>query len=182
MSKEHWQEILKEMQAAIEVPAHPFRFPVFATIGLDNVPRLRTVVLRKFNPDPFRLTFYSDSRSKKITHINENQKVSALCYHPELLLQIRFEGMASVELNPEILNDYKSNLPEPIRIEYRSAHIPGSVITGPEQLEYINNGDYFTAVHIHPFKIEYLRLNRPKHIRIRFSKNETGWNGEYLAP
>lgn len=178
----HWNELLTEMQLASREVRHPFRFSTLATLGLEQLPRLRTIVLRKFKEDPLRITFFTDYRSKKVMHIQENNKVSLLCYHPERMLQIRFDGIAELETDTDILERYKSQLPEPTRIEYRSATQPGSVIKGPEQLEYLESGDFFTAIHIYPFKAEYLKLNRPRHSRIRFSRTDTGWKSDFLAP
>lgn len=177
-----WNELLTEMHLASQQMRHPFRFSTLATLGLEQLPRLRTIVLREFNENPLRITFFTDDRSKKVMHIQENNKVSLLCYHPERMLQIRFDGIAEREINKDIIEKYKSQLPEPTRIEYQSTAQPGSVISGPEQLEYLESGDFFTAIHIYPFKVEYLKLNRPRHSRIRFSRTDTGWKSEFLAP
>lgn len=182
MEKSPWNELLTEMQLAAQKVRHPFRFSTLATLGLENLPRLRTVVIRHFVEEPLRITFFTDYRSKKVMHIKENNKVSLLCYHPERMLQIRFDGVAERETDQGILELYKSQLPEPTRIEYKSATRPGSVISGPEQLEYLEDGDFFTAIHIYPFKAEYLKLNRPRHTRIRFSRTDLGWNSDLLAP
>jgi len=56
------------------------------------------------------------------------------------------------------------------------------VISAPEQIEYLDRDDNFAVIQVHPFKIEYLRLNRPRHVRIRFSKRKEGWMGEFLVP
>lgn len=180
--KASWDELISEMELAVQQRNHPFRFCTLATLGLESLPRLRTVVLRHVEPDPLRLTFYTDSRSKKIMHIKENNKVSLLCYQPQSMLQIRFDGIAELENSEKILAKYQSELPEPTRIEYRSAQEPGAVISNPKQLEYLENGDFFAAIHIYPFKVEYLKLNRPRHHRIRFSFHESGWQGEFLVP
>jgi len=37
-------------------------------------------------------------------------------------------------------------------------------------------------VDVTPFKIEYLQLKRPNHLRIRFSKKNEKWKGNYLVP
>jgi pyridoxine/pyridoxamine 5'-phosphate oxidase len=177
-----WEELISEMQLVIRQRTHPFRYPTLATLGLESMPRLRTVVLRHINSDPLRLTFYTDSRSKKIMHIKENNKVSLLCYDPDRMLQLRFDGIAELEKSEKILDHYKAELPEPTRVEYRSSQDPGSVISDPEQLEYLEEDDFFAAIHVYPFKVEYLKLNRPRHHRIRYSRKDSGWVGEYLVP
>ena len=182
MTDPNWHEMLAEMQAGTREVTHPFRYATLATLGLEQLPRLRTIVLREFDPETLRITFYTDLRSKKVLHIKENNKVSLLCFHPGLNLQLRFEGLAVRERDEGELARYRERVPEPTRIEYRSAQTPGSVISGPERIDYLDRDDYFAVIHIHPFKIEYLRLNRPRHERIRFSKRKEGWKGEFLVP
>lgn len=182
MNDPNWQELLAEMQEGTREVTHPFHYATLTTLGLDQIPRLRTIVLREFDPEELRITFYTDLRSKKVLHIKENNRVSLLCFHPGLMLQLRFEGLAVRERSEEVLAHYRSVVPEETRIEYRSAQTPGSVISGPDLIEYVDRDDYFSVIHIHPFKIEYLRLNRPRHKRIRYSKRKDGWKGEFLVP
>ncbi|HSR60495.1 MAG TPA: pyridoxamine 5'-phosphate oxidase family protein [Robiginitalea sp.] len=182
MNDPNWQELLAEMQEGTREVTHPFHYATLATLGLDQIPRLRTIVLREFDPEELRITFYTDLRSKKVLHIKENNRVSLLCFHPGLMLQLRFEGLAVRERSEEVLAHYRTLVPEETRIEYRSAQTPGTVISGPDRIEYLDRDDYFSVIHIHPFKIEYLRLNRPRHKRIRYSKRKDGWKGEFLVP
>ena len=94
MKDQKWQGIIGELKGGVTDPNHPFKFGTLATLGLGNLPRLRTIRIRDFDPQNMRLTFYTDSRSKKILHIKENNKVSLLFYHPKKLLQLRLEGLA----------------------------------------------------------------------------------------
>ena len=52
----------------------------------------------------------------------------------------------------------------------------------PELLEYLNEDNYFCAVNVDPFRIEYLKLQDPNHIRVEYKFKEGFWDGQYLAP
>lgn len=182
MNNPVWHEILDELQAATSQAAHPFRLAVLATIGLEQVPRQRTIVLREFVPDSQRLTFFTDARSKKMLHIKENNKVSLLLYHPEKQLQLRLEGLAVKETDRSSLEAYWASVKEASRKEYATARVPGTEMNGEQRIEYLKDDHYFTVVHVHPFRMEYLQLRRPDHIRVRFSKDNRGWRSDYLVP
>ena len=83
-----FQDLKEELNKGFTEKDHPFRFFTLGTVGLDKMARLRTVVLRNVAED-LTLTFYTDKRSKKIIHINENSKVSTLFYHPDKMMQLK---------------------------------------------------------------------------------------------
>ncbi|MGB5508522.1 MAG: pyridoxamine 5'-phosphate oxidase family protein [Robiginitalea sp.] len=182
MKDQKWEGIISELKAGVTDPSHPFKFSTLATLGLGNLPRLRTVRIRDFDPQNMRLTFYTDSRSKKILHIKENNKVSLLFYHPEKLLQLRMEGLAVREKDEEILEGLWDRIEERSQLDYLTASAPGTEIQNPDKIEYIRERTYFSAVYILPFKIELVQLKRPNHIRIRYSKREGDWKSDYLVP
>tara|TARA_R110002051_G_scaffold143103_3_gene216133 strand:- start:4048 stop:4593 length:546 start_codon:yes stop_codon:yes gene_type:complete len=181
MKATFFKELQEELRKGAAEKGHPFRYCTLATVGLDNVARLRTIVLRKAT-DELMLTFYTDKRSKKITHIKENNKVSLLFYHPEKLMQIRIEGLAMVNNDINSKKLLWESIPEPSRKDYTTSESPGKEIKNPDIIEYLKDEDHFCVVEIHPFKIEYLKLKRPNHIRVRYSKDESDWEGQFLVP
>ncbi|MGB5190443.1 pyridoxamine 5'-phosphate oxidase family protein [Robiginitalea sp.] len=182
MKDQKWEGIISELKAGINAPSHPFKFSTLATLGLGNLPRLRTVRIRDFDPQNMRLTFFTDSRSKKILHIKENNKVSLLFYHPEKLLQLRLEGLAVREKDEQVLQGLWDSIKGPGQLDYRTTSAPGTEIQSPDKIEYMKERSFFSAVYILPFKIELVQLSRPHHIRIRFSKREGDWKSDYLVP
>ena len=182
MNNPVWNEILEALGTATATAGHPFRFGALATIGLEQVPRQRTIVLREFVPETQRLTFFTDARSKKMLHIKENNKVSLLFYHPDKQLQLRLEGLAVKETDRAILEEYWALVKESSRREYATARVPGTELEASERLEYLKDDHHFAVVHVHPFRMEYLQLRRPDHLRVRFSKDSKGWRSDYLVP
>jgi len=181
MTVSHFNELRLELEKGSSEKGHPFRFCTLATVGLDRMARLRTVVLRHLGKD-LALTFYTDKRSKKVLHIKENRNVSLLFYHPGKQLQLRMEGVGVVIKDPERLKGLWKGLEKRHRKDYTTSLAPGSILEKPETLEYLQDENYFCALEVHPFKIEYLKLKKPDHLRIRFSRLENDWKREFLVP
>ncbi|MGB5821159.1 MAG: pyridoxamine 5'-phosphate oxidase family protein [Saonia sp.] len=181
MTDTFFDELTKELRKGATEKTHPFRYFTLGTVGLDRAARLRTVVLRKITDDR-TILFYTDKRSKKIIHIMENNKVSLLFYHPKKLLQLKVDGLAQVVADETRLKEYRSSIHPNSRKDYTTTIAPGSPIDHPDAVEYLKDKDHFSVVEVKPFKIEYLKLKRPNHLRVRFSKNENLWIGEFLVP
>ncbi|QLG46397.1 pyridoxamine 5'-phosphate oxidase family protein [Costertonia aggregata] len=181
MTDNFWEELNDEIQKGASKKGHPFRYFTLATIGLDKVARLRTVVLRRVEKQT-KIIFYTDERSKKVTHIKENPNVSLLFYHPKKLLQVKVEGLAAIISNELALQKYWSGVQPSSRKDYTTTKAPGNIIKNPDNVEYLSNENHFCMVEIEPFKIEYLKLKRPNHIRIRFSKVDNIWESDFLVP
>lgn len=181
MEKVYLEQVREELQKGPKEKGHPFRYFTFATVGLDHVARLRTVVMRTVDKD-LNITFYTDQRSKKITHIKENKRVSLLLYHPKKLLQLKIEGIATYRNDKATKDSFWDSIPKSAKKEYTARRSPGTIISHPDTLEYLSNENHFCVVEITPYKIEYLKLEQPNHIRVRFSKVDTKWKTEFLVP
>lgn len=183
MTQEFWQELQHELVSGLTTKGHPYRYATLGTVGLDQMARLRTIVLRDVGTPPeFTFTFFTDQRSKKITHIQENPKVSLLFYHPNKLVQLKIEGRAHIIKDGQKLDEQWKKIGPKSRKDYLTKAAPGSGLQHPGQLEYLEDAHHFCMVEIAPFKIEYLKLKRPNHVRVRFSKEKGEWYGEFLVP
>ena len=181
MTETFFTELELELRKGTSKKGHPFRFFTLATIGQGSIARLRTVVLRRVSED-FKLIFYTDRRSKKIEHIKHNSGVSLLFYHPKQLLQLKIEGKAEIVTDSEALQKYWSGIQPASRKDYTTSAAPGSPISNPDTLDYLEHRNYFTIIEVTLSKIEYLKLKRPNHLRILFSKEDGEWDGAFLVP
>lgn len=181
MTDRIFSELKKELEQGVHEKGHSFRYATLATVGLDTMPRLRTVVLRQVSED-LKLTFFTDKRSKKLIHIKENNKVSMLFYDPKQLLQLKVEGLAYAIEEAPILKTYWSAVPLNSRKDYTTERAPGSSISNHDTVEYLDDENHFGVVEIEPVRIEYLKLKRPHHLRVQFSKEKGAWIGEFLVP
>ncbi len=181
MTDQYFDELKKELHKGATDREHPFRYFTLATVGVDYMVRQRLLVLRKASED-LQLTFFTDYRSKKIMHLHENNKVSMLFYDPDRLLQVRIDGLAAIDRDEAAVKAYWNSVREASRKAYMAAAAPGTDLENPELLEYLHEDNYFCAVNITPFKIEYLKLQEPNHIRVDYSRMEGFWDGQYLVP
>ncbi len=161
MAQKYFKELSEELKKGVSQKGHAFRYFTLATVGLDQVARLRTIVLRNVSED-LQLTFYTDKRSKKMIHLQENKKVGLLFYNSKNLMQIRIEGMAKVVNDEDTKEKYWKGVKGNSRKDYTTTSAPGTTLTNPDQLEYLNDEDHFCIVEITPFKIEYLKLKETK--------------------
>lgn len=160
---------------------HPFRYFVLASFGI--YPEVRTVVKRKIDTD-FNIIFFTDSRSKKVNDIRENNKVSALFYHPKKQLQIRVKGQARFvqKEEAEFLEYFNMVEQSPSKQDYTTLEAPATKLKEDETILY---GDilYFLAIKIIPQEIEILLLDREGHQRILYTQNtEKDWMPQSLVP
>ncbi len=179
---DHFFEELKDhLHKGVHKKGHPFRYSVLGTIGLNQEPALRTIVIRQVSND-LSLRFYTDYRSNKLKQIQKNNQISLLFYHPKQLLQVKVEGTASIITDQETLQKYWSGVQPSSRKDYITSEPPGSLISNPDKVEYLEDENHFTIVEIKPTRIEYLKLKRPNHIRIQFIKTGDAWQGKFLVP
>jgi len=176
-----FEELQKHLHQGVHKKGHPFRYGVLATVGLDHLPALRTVVLRQVS-DQLGLRFYTDARSRKLEQIKKNNQVSLLFYHPKQLLQVKIEGTARLITDKDTLQKYWSGVQPNARKDYSTTAAPGSSISNPDAVTYSAEENHFTIVEITPTSIEYLQLKRPNHLRIQFLKNDSTWEGKFLVP
>lgn len=177
--EENLEEIRRELVNGYAKKGHPFRYFSLATLSGDK-PVQRTVVLRKLLPD-FKLMLYTDARSNKINQITTNTQVSTLFYHPKKLLQIQLTGHAE-RIEGEALDIHWKTISENARKDYTTSEAPGTPIKNLEDLQYRMNSLNFAMIQIIPDQIDYLQLKRPNHLRIRFTKQDNDWLGQYLVP
>jgi pyridoxine/pyridoxamine 5'-phosphate oxidase len=181
MTEKIFNDLKNELKIGLTEKNHPFKLATLATVGLDKMARLRTVVVRQLSDD-LNITFYTDKRSKKVTHIIENNKVSMLFYHPEKRIQLKMEGLATIVKNLEILEQHWAKLSENAKKDYSTDKAPGSSIKQNDKVEYLNDTHHFCMINIELRKIEYLKLNTDQHTRIRYSLNNGIWTSEFLVP
>ncbi len=181
MIESQFIELNKELHKATTEKGHPFRCATLGTVGLGTMARLRTVVIRGYS-ETDGITFYTDKRSKKVMHLKENPKASILFYHPTKLLQLRIEGIASINNNREELKAYWENISKEAKKDYTTTEAPGTKVENIETIEYLNESNNFCVVTLVPHKIEYLKLSNPQHIKIQYTKENNAWLSDYLVP
>lgn len=159
----------------------------------DGRPSARTVLLKGFDHQGF--VFYTNYESKKGQEIDTNPQVALLFTWLELERQIRIEGAAE-RVSPEESETYFQSRPKGSQVG-AWASPQSRVISGrewlEEKMEELNDTfkhdenlplpPFWGGYRVRPDCIEFWqgRENR-LHDRIRYTRTETGWKIERLAP
>jgi len=176
-----FEQLKNELVSGIKKRGHPFRYFTLATVDVLNQPQSRTVVLREVNKD-LELFFFTDKRSQKIIQLQTNAKVSALFYHPRKLVQVQLTGSAALVQEEDYINSFWSTVTEASKKDYTTSKAPGSTIQRPEEVTYLEENHHFSVIKIVPESIAYLRLKKPNHIRVKYTKVDAQWKHEFLVP
>ena len=75
----------------------PFTVVQLAISGLDDAPKVRSVILRSADAERGAVSFSTDLRSAKIKEMRRQPRVSLIGYDADAGFQIRLEGKAAIE-------------------------------------------------------------------------------------
>ena len=157
--KSEWENINLGIQKA----KHDYHSFVFSTLS-KNSPDSRTVILRDFDEHQPAIWFHSDRRSKKILHLEENEKVSALFYDKSRKVQLRINGIADIEEDIEHNKRIWDSMRPESKLCYMGPYAPSQKINQfePNTLK--------KSAHDLDKKDEHLGLSRFCRIRIKIKK------------
>ena len=84
-----FEKIWSVLETGIKpISNNPAHTPALATIDKNNLPQIRSVVLRSVNRAKREIWFHSDIRSSKISDISNNKNASFLIYDPKNKFQM----------------------------------------------------------------------------------------------
>lgn len=161
-----------------------------STVGNENKPRNRVVLLKKFSEKGF--VFYTNYKSKKGIDINNNPNVSVSFFWPSFERQVIIEGICSKITSKEsdkyfysrpidsqigaIISDQSSEIPNRDYIENKFDSFKSD---NTEILRPLNWGGYI----INPINIEFWQGRKNRlHDRILYYKNDNSWLFKRLSP
>ncbi len=162
-----------------------------STVSEEGQPSTRTVLLKEFDKSGF--VFYTNYKSRKAHHIQNNSRVSMTLFWPELMRQIHVEGNA--QKVPETQSDeYFKSRPVASQLgawassqseEVESRSVLKQKIKGYEEKfgDDIPRPPHWGGFKIVPHRIEFWqgRLNR-LHDRICYSLEDEDWVIKRLSP
>lgn len=161
-----------------------------STVGNENKPRNRVVLLKKFSEKGF--VFYTNYKSKKGIDINNNPNVSISFFWPSFERQVIIEGICSKITNKEsdkyfysrpidsqigaIISDQSSEIQNRDYIENKFDSFKSD---NTEIIRPLNWGGYI----INPINIEFWQGRKNRlHDRIFYYKNDNSWLFKRLSP
>ena len=162
-----------------------FHTPTLSTVN-GNMINSRTIILRKVDNKTKMLFFYSDSRSRKVLNIIQNNNVTVHLYEPRFKLQVQLYGHAKIENNSEKTKNIWSSLNSFSKKNYLSALSPGEKIDSLDNLKYNTDNEEafynFSLIYFKVSKLECLQLSDIKNIRVEFVYSESSEKKYYMVP
>jgi pyridoxamine 5'-phosphate oxidase len=108
-----------------------FHTPTLATIGLDGRPRLRTLVLRAFDPASRTLRLHTDARAAKAAELAANPAAALHAYDPGAQVQLRLSGLATLHHGDALADAAWASSREFSRMCYAIEPAPGTPAAAP---------------------------------------------------
>jgi hypothetical protein len=163
-----------------------FHTPTIATIGADNAPQLRTVVLRGCDVEQQRLRFHTDKRSAKVLEMGKNPTAAIHCYDAGLKVQLRL-GVELKLIDGSGFDEAWTATRPMSRECYQVTASPGSPIDDPYDALFnadaTQNGEInFAPIAAEVKTIEWLYLAAKGHRRAYFDLTQTPVKMEWLVP
>jgi len=153
-----------------------------ASLGLDDAPRVRTVVLRAADAAERTLRFHTDARSPKAAELTREPRVEVLAYDPAAAVQLRLSGAGRVEAEGTLAQSAWVSSRPMSRKCYRIALAPGTPIADPydglppdhAQVRPDDGRAAFCIVRISVTRLDWLFLAHEGHRRARFGYGPDG--------
>jgi len=162
-----------------------------ATVGADNRPTNRVVLLKEVNPQGF--VFFTNYASRKGQALAQHPFAALTFFWPELERQVRIEGK-TVKIPAEQSDKYFATRPYTSRIgawaseqsavisNYKSLLAKAALVAAKHPLN-VPRPDYWGGYLVVPETVEFWQ-GRPSrlHDRIRYRKEIDNWIRERLSP
>lgn len=191
------RHVWDRLTTAADQPGDPLRALTFGT-AVDDVPRLRTVILRRADADRRRLAFHSDRRAQKISDIKANSRVAWLGWDPDTNEQIRLSGTATVHDGEDAVAEEMWNDERPPSLGvYVRASAPGTPLDRPDdglsdavkrtpltRQDVAEGRQYFAVIRTVVDHIDWLHLHSDGHYRATFDfdPSSEAFDGSWVVP
>tara|TARA_Y100001960_G_C14545295_1_gene762945 strand:+ start:186 stop:788 length:603 start_codon:yes stop_codon:yes gene_type:complete len=183
-----FEKIWSVLETGIKpISNNPAHTPALATIDHNNLPQIRSVVLRSVNRPKREIWFHSDIRSSKISDLSNNKNASFLIYDPKNKFQIRLLTTIKMYHNDPKSSKAWNNLKPMSKICYQVSQAPGTQLSDPLKAintpEINNEGrDNFVVLVAKIIELEWLYLHHKGHRRARFNWLNNNWDSGWITP
>ncbi|MEM9838414.1 MAG: pyridoxamine 5'-phosphate oxidase family protein [Pseudomonadota bacterium] len=179
-----WETAAQALARGAVDGRHAYHWPALATVGMDGVPAVRTVVLRRFDPGTYGLTFYTDRRTAKAAELAANPRAAVHFYDPKARVQLRFSGTAEILTAGPVWQEALDRARQGPLLDYTIAPAPGTPIDAPEeaQADAVPAEETFAVIQFTPQTADYLRLSREGHRRAKLDFSVDPARATWLIP
>lgn len=189
------QELLHSVWRSLESATArrpPFTLGYLGTVGRSGAPRVRAIILRRFEQDRASILFATSTRAAKIAEIRENPLVALTVNNDDAAVQLRMEGRAEIIEDSNVRRSAWESLGPQTRHLYRSSSPPGTSLSEHQTLELADaesarggedtEFDRFAWVRINLETLDWLDIASPEHERCQFVREGHGWTGQRVVP
>ena len=159
------------------------RWIQLATIGIDNTPRVRTVVFRGWSKS-YEMEILTDKRSQKINELDLNNNVEVCWFFSKTKCQFRLQGKSTIDEGNDTSRHWEQ-LSKSSKLMW-SWPSPGKSFVSKckdeiESEKSMGMPDNFSLLKIKVNHVDQLTLNKPMHIRKRWVLKDA-WIEERVNP
>lgn len=170
----------QELQRATTDRHHEWRTPVLATVGLDQLPQARTVVLRQADAVLSQLHIFTDSRSPKVAELTASPHAMLVFWSARLNWQLRVRALVTVQhTGPEVEAAWSRVSQSAAAGDYLSAHAPGDALLTTASVDTddanLPRPHHLAILTFQVQEIDWLELARSGHRRAVFSATQWEW-------
>jgi 3-hydroxyisobutyrate dehydrogenase len=127
----HQWQLLRQSEKSYKAPFHS---GVVATVH-EQLPQLRTVILRKVDIAARTLFFHTDIRSPKVEQLKKQPAISWLFYDADLRVQLRMQATATIHYANDVANVAWEHARLSSRLTYTTSSAAGVVLPSPELID-----------------------------------------------
>jgi len=157
----------------------PARHPTLATVSPQNLPQLRTVVLRAVDTEAATVRLFTDLHSSKVSDLRTTPKAALHVWDNGARLQLRLHADVRILTGAEVASLW-ARLSEAARRSYGGHPPPGQPIADALAFDRTPDQAAFAVLHLVVMEMDILHLGS-KHRRARFTR-DTAWRGHWCAP
>lgn len=182
------------LQDASGKPDSPLRTPVLASTNKFET-NVRTVVLRRVDPEYRWLVCFSDIRASKVGDIRKNEQVQWLFYHPLQNVQVRATAAAMVYHQDDMAREFWKQTPLANRANYCAPPPPGTALldasdgiptdlkqNGVSENDIERGYENFAAIICEVDQFDWLRLDPEGNRRANVRWTGEKYSGLWLVP
>ncbi len=177
-------EIWTALQTGVSDRRHGFHHPVMSTIGLNQIPRSRVVILRSADSATKTMRFNTDVRTEKWHELQLNSAISLSFYDEERRTQIRTEGTASLHKDDALTLAAWKLAQRMSRAAYATTPSPGTILAKPDDFTLPHSDDEIAAgyenfglvvVKVKTFEWLFLRAGGHRRARFDLDNQQVQW-------
>ena len=167
-------------------PGSAWRNLALATAGLDGMPQVRTVVLRRSDEAARELEVHTDRRSAKHAELLANPRATLHGWDAAARVQLRAAGTVRLHQADPVAASAWQALRPASRATYLVASAPGTPKDTPADSAASTDEaaaqEAFCVVRLTIERLDYLHLQQGSHRRARFVWAESGAAAMWLVP